>query len=76
MPLDSNASASHLIVNAQLQYLLGYLSKIFVYVAPTTELTKQVVDVTRPKRILEQITLDVYNQKYIWQVNILGNPPT
>ena len=39
------------------------MSENFGVSNPTTELTKQVVDVTRPNVSFEQITVDVYNSR-------------
>ena len=64
MPLDSNASASTQgLLMPKLQYRFRVSLENFGVSAPTTELTKQVVDVTRPNVSFEQITLDVYNSK-------------
>ena len=64
VPLDSNASASTQgLLMPKLQYRLRESLENFGVSAPTTELTKQVVDVTRPNVSFEQITLDVYNSK-------------
>ena len=64
VPLDSNASASTQgLLMPKLQYRFRVSLENFGVSAPTTELTKQVVDVTRPNVSFEQITLDVYNSK-------------
>ena len=42
--------------------LLGY-SENFGVSSPTTELTKQVMDVTRPNVSFDQMTVDVYNSQ-------------
>jgi len=47
----------------KLQYRFRVSLENFGVSTPTTELTKQVVDVTRPNVSFEQITLDVYNSK-------------
>jgi hypothetical protein len=47
----------------KLQYRFRVSLENFGVSTPTTELTKQVVDVTRPNVTFEQITLDVYNSK-------------
>ena len=64
VPLDSTASASTQgLLMPKLQYRFRVSLENFGVSAPTTELTKQVVDVTRPNVSFEQITLDVYNSK-------------
>ena len=64
VPLDSNASASNQgLLMPKLAYRFRVSLENFGVSAPTTELTKQVVDVTRPNVSFEQITLDVYNSK-------------
>ena len=64
VPLDSNASASSQgLLMPKLQYRFRVSLENFGVSTPTTELTKQVVDVTRPNVSFEQITLDAYNSK-------------
>lgn len=64
VPLDSNASASSQgLLMPKLQYRFRVSLENFGVSSPTTELTKQVVDVTRPNVSFEQITLDAYNSK-------------
>jgi hypothetical protein len=64
VPLDSNASSSSQgLLMPKLQYRFRVSLENFGVSTPTTELTKQVVDVTRPNVSFEQITLDVYNSK-------------
>ena len=64
VPLDSNASSSTQgLLIPKLRYRFRVSLENFGVSAPTTELTKQVVDVTRPNVSFEQITLDVYNSK-------------
>ena len=64
VPLDSNASASNQgLLMPKLAYRFRVSLENFGVSAPTTELTKQVVDVSRPNVSFEQITLDVYNSK-------------
>ena len=64
VPLDSNASASNQgLLMPKLQYRFRVSLENFGVSTPTTELTKQVVDVTRPNVSFEQITLDAYNSK-------------
>ena len=47
----------------KLQYRFRVTLQNFGVSTPTTELTKQVMDVTRPNLTFEEITLDVYNSK-------------
>ena len=64
VPLDSNASASN---QGLLMPKLGYRFRVslenFGVSSPTTELTKQVMDVTRPNVSFDQMTVDVYNSR-------------
>jgi hypothetical protein len=64
VPLASNASsASQGLLMPKLQYRFRVSLENFGVSTPTTELTKQVMDVTRPNLSFENITLDVYNSK-------------
>ena len=64
VPLDSNASASSQgLLMPKLQYRFRVSLENFGVSSPTTELTKQVVDVTRPTVSFDQITLDAYNSR-------------
>lgn len=64
VPLASNASASSQgLLMPKLQYRFRVTLENFGVSTPTTELTKQVMDVTRPQVSFEKITLDVYNSK-------------
>src|SRR6056300_1623796 len=64
VPLDSNASSSSQgLLMPKLQYRFRVSLENFGVSTPTTELTKQVVDVTRPNVSFDQITLDVYNSR-------------
>ena len=64
VPLDSNqSSASQSLLMPKLQYRFRVTLQNFGISTPTTELTKQVMDVTRPSVTFEEITLDVYNSK-------------
>ena len=64
VPLDSNASSSN---QGLLMPKLGYRFRVslenFGVSSPTTELTKQVMDVTRPNVSFDQMTVDVYNSR-------------
>jgi len=59
---DSSASNQGLLM-PKLQYRFRVSLENFGITTPTTELTKQVVDVTRPTVGFDQITLDVYNSR-------------
>ena len=64
VPLASNASASGQgLLMPKLQYRFRVSLENFGVSTPTTELTKQVMDVTRPNLSFEKITLDEYNSK-------------
>ena len=64
VPLDSNASASSQgLLMPKLQYRFRVTLENFGVSTPTTELTKQVMDVTRPTVSFEQIELHAYNSK-------------
>jgi hypothetical protein len=73
---DQSASAQGLLM-PKLQYRFRVLFENFGVSKPTTELTKQVMDITRPQVDFDDITLDVYNSKvrlagrHTWQdVNV------
>jgi hypothetical protein len=59
---DQSATAQGLLM-PKLQYRFRVLLQGFGISTPSTELTKQVVDVTRPNVSFEPITLDVYNSR-------------
>ena len=64
VPLDSSASAANQgLLMPKLQYRFRVSLVNFGVSTPTTELTKQVVDVTRPNVSFEDITVDVYNSR-------------
>jgi len=64
VPLDSNQSASNQgLLMPKLQYRFRVTLENFGVSTPTTELTKQVADVTRPNLTFETTTIDVYNSK-------------
>ena len=64
VPLDSSQSASNQgLLMPKLQYRFRVSLENFGVSTPTTELTKQVVDITRPNLSFEQVTVDVYNSK-------------
>tara|TARA_B100001057_G_scaffold491872_1_gene583066 strand:- start:897 stop:1526 length:630 start_codon:yes stop_codon:yes gene_type:complete len=64
VPLASGDSASNQgLLMPKLQYRFRVSLENFGISTPTTELTKQVMDVTRPNVSFEQMTLDVYNSR-------------
>lgn len=64
VPLASDASASSQgMLMPKLQYRFRVTLENFGVSTPTTELTKQVVDVTRPNVSFEDIELHVYNSR-------------
>ena len=64
VPLASDQSSSTQgLLMPKLQYRFRVSLENFGITSPSTELTKQVVDVTRPTVSFEEITLDVYNSK-------------
>ncbi len=64
VPLDSNASASNQgLLMPKLQYRFRVSLENFGVSSPTTELTKQVMDVTRPNVSFEQMTVNIYNSR-------------
>src|SRR6056300_1599267 len=64
VPLDSDNSATNQgLLMPKLQYRFRVTLENFGVSTPTTELTKQVMDVTRPNVSFEQMTIDVYNSR-------------
>jgi len=64
VPLASGDSASNQgLLMPKLQYRFRVSLENFGVSTPTTELTKQVIDVTRPNVSFEQMTIDVYNSR-------------
>jgi hypothetical protein len=64
VPLASGDSASNQgLLMPKLQYRFRVSLEIFGVSTPSTELTKQVIDVTRPNVSFEQMTIDVYNSR-------------
>ena len=64
VPRASCDSASNQgLLMPKLQYRFRVSLENFGISTPTTELTKQVIDVTRPNVSFEQMTIDVYNSK-------------
>ena len=64
VPLASDQSAaSQGLLMPKLQYRFRVILENFGVSTPRSELTKQVVDVTRPNITFDQITLDAYNSR-------------
>lgn len=64
VPLASDQSASSQgQLMPKLQYRFRVSLENFGITTPRTELTKQVVDVTRPNLTFDEITIDVYNSR-------------
>jgi hypothetical protein len=64
VPLASSQSSStQSMLMPKLQYRFRVTLQNFGISTPTTELTKQVMDVTRPNVTFEEITVDIYNSK-------------
>ena len=64
VPLASNQSASNQsLLMPKLKYRFRVSLENFGVSTPTTELTKQVMDITRPTVNFEEIELPVYNSK-------------
>jgi hypothetical protein len=61
VPLEGQASQGLLMPKLQYRFRVSFEN--FGVSSPTTELTKQVVDVTRPNVSFEDIELHVYNSK-------------
>tara|TARA_B100000965_G_C19580358_1_gene753250 strand:+ start:245 stop:874 length:630 start_codon:yes stop_codon:yes gene_type:complete len=64
VPLASGDSASNQgLLMPKMQYRFRLSLENFGVSTPTTELTKQVVDVTRPNVSFDQMTIDIYNSR-------------
>jgi len=64
VPLASGDSASNQgLLMPKLQYRFRVSLENFGVSTPTTELTKQVIDVARPNVSFEKMTLDIYNSR-------------
>ena len=60
---NDQSSASQGLLMPKLQYRFRVVLENFGVSTPRSELTKQVIDVTRPNLTFDDITLDVYNSK-------------
>ena len=64
VPLASDQSASNQgLLMPKLQYRFRVILENFGVTTPRTEITKQVVDVTRPSLTFDETILDVYNSR-------------
>lgn len=72
---DSNANAQGLLM-PKLQYRFRVTLENFGISGETQELTKQVIDASRPNVQFEQITLDVYNSRMYMAGKHTWNPIT
>jgi hypothetical protein len=79
VPLASGDSASNQgLLMPKLQYRFRVSLENFGTSTPTTELTKQVIDVARPNVSFEQMTIDIYNSrvylagKHTWEAITLN----
>jgi len=60
---NDQSSASQGLLMPKLQYRFRVVLENFGVSTPRSEITKQVVDVTRPNLTFDDITLDVYNSR-------------
>ena len=71
VPLNNNQSATTQgLLMPKLKYRFRVTFVNFGVSTPTTELTKQVVDIKRPNINFNPITLDVYNSKEIGRAHV------
>ena len=60
---NDQSSSSQGLLMPKLQYRFRVVLENFGVSTPRSELTKQVVDVTRPNLTFDEVTLDVYNSR-------------
>ena len=60
---NDQSSASQGLLMPKLQYRFRAILENFGVTTPRSELTKQVMDITRPNLTFDNVTLDVYNSK-------------
>ena len=60
---NDQSSASQGLLMPKLQYRFRVILENFGVSTPRSEITKQIIDVTRPNLTFDQVTLDVYNSK-------------
>jgi hypothetical protein len=73
---NDQSSASQGLLMPKLQYRFRVVLENFGVSTPRSELTKQVMDVTRPDLTFDQVTLDVYNSKVFLPGKHTWNPIT
>ena len=73
---NDQSSGSQGLLMPKLQYRFRVVLENFGISTPRSELTKQVVDVTRPDLSFDQITLDVYNSRVYMAGKHTWNPIT
>ena len=77
VPLANDQSAgSQGLLMPKLQYRFRAILENFGVSTPISELTKQIMDITRPDLNFEQITLDVYNSRVYMAGKHTWNPIT
>ena len=77
VPLANEQSAgSQGLLMPKLQYRFRAILENFGISTPRSELTKQIMDITRPDLNFEQITLDVYNSRVYMAGKHTWNPIT
>jgi hypothetical protein len=60
---NDQSSASQGLLMPKLQYRFRAILENFGVSTPRSELTKQIMDITRPNLTFDQVTLDVYNSR-------------
>ena len=73
---NDQSSASQGLLMPKLQYRFRCILENFGVSTPRSELTKQIMDITRPDLNFEQITLDVYNSRVYMAGKHTWNPIT
>ena len=73
---NDQSSASQGLLMPKLQYRFRAVLENFGVSTPRSELTKQIMDITRPDLNFEQITLDVYNSRVYMAGKHTWNPIT
>ena len=73
---NDQSSASQGLLMPKLQYRFRVVLENFGVSTPRSELTKQVMDITRPDLTFDQVTLDVYNSKVYLPGKHTWNPIT
>ena len=73
---NDQSSSSQGLLMPKLQYRFRCILENFGVSTPRSELTKQIMDITRPDLNFEQITLDVYNSRVYMAGKHTWNPIT